>query len=257
MERADAKKRTETQDDWFVEAFGVLYPIIYAHRTAEAAKPEVHFAVQAINLKNNERALDLCCGAGRHLTTLQQFCMNPVGTDYSAVLLARARTSLNPCISLVRSDMRALPFTSCFDAVFSFFTSFGYFLKDADNLLSAKNMAHAIKAGGRFFMDYLNPSAVRHTLEPETHRRLHAYEIHELRWIDVEKHRVNKSVNVFKNKQSIGTTRESVRMYTFKEMSMLLSQAGLQIQQVYGDYAGAAYGENSPRMILTGTRKTV
>jgi len=241
-------------DDWFEDAFGELYPVVYAHRTVEAAIPEAHFAAEAVCLTPEDKALDLCCGAGRHLVTLEQHGACLAGVDYSPQLLAIARKRLSPEIALIRADMRALPLTSCFDVVFSFFTSFGYFVEDADNVVAAANMAQVLKPSGRFFMDYLNPLNLEEHLEPETLRESKGYVIHERRWIDREKHRVNKTIAIEHEGNAMGTTSESVRLYALEELTALLSEAGLQVKEVWGNCTGVAYGANAERMILAGSK---
>ena len=58
--------------------------------------------------------------------------MNPVGIDLSRVLLEKAA---GPA-PLVRADMRAVPIREeVFEAAFSFFTSFGYFESDEEDMV--------------------------------------------------------------------------------------------------------------------------
>ncbi len=252
----NSSRQHTVADDWYVDAFGALYPIIYAHRTAEAAAPEARFAAAVAQLRDGDWALDLCCGAGRHLVTLQQLTRRLAGVDYSSALLALARERVDASVGLARADMRALPFFTAFDVVFSFFTSFGYFMEDQDNFQSARNMAQALKPGGRFFLDYLNPKAVASSLQAKTERESQGCVIHEQRWIDHEKQRVNKRVTVTRDNQRLGAFMESVRLYTHVEMEDMLIRAGLRVEHSFGDYDGAAYASDSPRMLLVGARNT-
>lgn len=248
------KNNCSVADDWFAVAFGDLYPVVYAHRTVEAAMPEATFAAAAIHLNPSDHVLDLCCGAGRHLATLEKYGACLTGLDYSPQLLKYARARLSMTTGLVRADMRRLPFLSCFDVVFSFFTSFGYFLKETDNTRAAEEMARTLKPGGRFFMDYLNPLYVARTLKPESRRMSHGYTIDEQRWIDEAAKRVNKKVTVTQDGRYMGATTESVRLYALEELTLLLGSVGLRVDELWGDYEGAVYGEGAPRMILKGVR---
>lgn len=254
MSSNNATRQDVVADDWYVDAFGALYPIVYAHRTSEAAAPEARFAAEAVRLTQDDVVLDLCCGAGRHLVRLQQLTRRLAGVDYSPALLTRAHKALSDTVGLARADMRALPFFEAFDVVFSFFTSFGYFMDDAENYLSVLNMAQALKPGGRFFLDYLNPNAVAQQLQAATTRESQGCVIHEQRWIDADARRVNKRVTVTRDNQRLGVTMESVRLYTHDEMAAMLTRAGLRVTHTYGDYDGAAYASDSPRMLLTGLR---
>ena len=55
-----------------------------------------------------------------------------------------------------------------------------------------------------------------------------------------------------------GTRRESpghdVRLYTLTELTRLLDAAGLRLSGTYGDYDGAPYAINTPRMIVIATK---
>ena len=254
MNNDSGHKESAEQERWYAAAFGSLYPILYAHRTIEAAAPEARFACASVALQREERALDLCCGTGRHLATLEETGATLTGIDYSAELLLMARDRLKPSTRLVRADMRRLPFNTAFDVVFSFFTSFGYFYEDADNLATAGEIARVLTMGGRFFMDYLNPLSLERTLKKETVRSVNEYTFVETRWIYFDRRRVNKQVEVNKDNQHIETIHESVRLYTFEELATLLHQAGLRVFTCQGDYHGAPYGLDSPRMIISGVK---
>lgn len=254
MNKSEREDNTGIPEHWYVDAFGPLYPLIYAHRTVAAAAPEVRFACDAVSLNPDDVVLDLCCGSGRHLVTLGNAGNPLVGIDFSPELLALARKHVDRNTSLVRADMRRLPFLTSFDVVFSFFTSFGYFLDDIDNFKSAGELARVLKPGGRFFVDYLNPQHVEDTLKPESVRFAGDLTILERRWIDHVRCRVNKQVEIRRDEKSVGSTCESVRLYSLSEMNTLFLHAGLEVRRCWGDYSGAPYGKDSPRMILTGVR---
>ncbi|MBM3290520.1 MAG: class I SAM-dependent methyltransferase, partial [Candidatus Hydrogenedentes bacterium] len=105
--------------EWYEHAFGDLYPVVYAHRSVEAAAPEAAFAAEALGLRSGEWLLDLCCGSGRHLAHLSGITPRAVGLDYSRALLRLGRAQLGAAMRAVRGDMRAVPFVNAFDAVTS------------------------------------------------------------------------------------------------------------------------------------------
>lgn len=254
MSHLGSHDETPVSDQWYADAFGALYPVIYAHRTVEAAIPEASFAREMVALDSRDTALDLCCGAGRHLATLHASGARLTGADYSIALLRLARKRLSLEIPLVRMDMRRLPFPSTFDVLFSFFTSFGYFFDEKDNLETALEMGRILKKNGRFFMDYLNPLILEKTLQPKSVRTSEGYEIHERRWIDHARSRVNKQVEIYREGMLIGKTGESVRLYTIEEMRAILGKAGLHVKKCWGDYSGTGYDRDSQRMILMGIK---
>ena len=99
----------------------------YAER--EAARMQVDFVVDKLNLQPGARVLDLCCGQGRHLLELTRRGFSVLGYDLSAYMLDRCRElaekeGMRP--ELVRGDMRKLDFDSEFNAVINMRSSFGY-----------------------------------------------------------------------------------------------------------------------------------
>jgi SAM-dependent methyltransferase len=238
--------------DWYATAFNALYPVIYAHRTVEAAAPEADFAAGQMDLRHADRVLDLCCGNGRHMARLSRYTDELTGLDYSGDLLQIARKQLGPSSRLLRGDMRTLPFDVHFDVVMNFFTSFGYFTDPDENMAVAEGIYRVLKPDGRFFMDYLNPAHVKKTLVPHSERTQDGYRIIEDRWIDEATQRVNKTMVVDHEGETVLRSGESVRMYDRKELASLLGAAGLAIDRVFGDYSGATFDEDQPRMIIVG-----
>lgn len=242
-------------EKWFASAFDALYPVVYAHRTVEAATEESAFAIEQLKLCSTCSVLDLCCGNGRHMVHLLKHTPHVTGLDYSPDLLGFARTHLGGRGMLLRADMRAIPFVGAFDAIANFFTSFGYFVAEEENIAVARGIARALKPGGRFFMDYLNPLYVSAHLQPETTRVAGPYSITERRWIDTTTKRVNKRMEIHRGGQLVSQTSESVRLYGADALISLLGTAGLEVESVFGDYDGCALADDKPRQIIAGSRR--
>ncbi|MDX9973768.1 MAG: class I SAM-dependent methyltransferase [FCB group bacterium] len=240
--------------DWYRHAFDALYPVIYAHRTVEAAQPEATFAAEVLSLTRDHTVLDVACGNGRHLAHLRKRTLRAVGLDYSGKLLELARVSLGGSAALVRADMRAIPFCEAFDVVTNFFTSFGYFFSEEENLKTVRSVAGALKPGGRFFIDYMSRAHVEANLVPRSRRHEGQWEIEESRWIDAGAGRINKHTTVYREGTAQGGLEESVQLYTLDELSGLLKAGGLCVERVYGDFTGVDYGPTQPRMILVGRK---
>lgn len=241
--------------DWYHDSFGGLYSVVYAHRTSEAAEPEAAFAAAQLHVCPDTRLLDLCCGNGRHIGHLLRCTPHATGLDYSRELLAAARDALGPEAQLVRGDMRDLPFEGVFDVVTSFFTSFGYFMDDAENARVIQEVSRAMKAGGRFLIDHMNAAFVEKTLVPESTREYKEYRIDERRWLDAVKRRVNKVTRVWRNGKSLGEWGESVRLYEPDGLRGLLAQGRLIADRVFGSYDGAPLDADRPRMIVVGHKE--
>ncbi len=242
------------EEDWFERAFEHLYPVLYANRSIEAAEPEVHFAVEALRLTEDDEVLDLCCGTGRHMFHLLKHVRRVTGLDYSDTLLRAAREALGGQARLVRADMRAVPMVEGFDAVCNFFTSFGYFAQEEENQQSINHFASALRHGGKFFIDFINSEYIVQHLVPHSERSAGEYDIQDARWIDVKGERLNKRTTVIREGHVLEVFTESVRLYSPRRFVEMLESAGLTPERIYGDYTGAPLDPDLPRMIFTGSK---
>lgn len=243
-------------DDWFEQSFREDYLLIYQHRDEASADREIANLLEYLPIRKSGRVLDLCCGSGRHSRALARRGYQVVGVDLSPVLLAVAeeQNTLDN-LTFYQYDMRDIPFVSEFDIVVNLFTSFGYFATDEENEQVVRNMAKALKPGGELVIDYLNPAYVKRHLVPASEREVNGLTIYEQRWIEdgfVKKKIVVHDVEQAQPRQYL----EQVRLYDAAQMKQMLSRAGFQNIQLYGDYNFTAYQEQvSPRMIFYAVRE--
>jgi ubiquinone/menaquinone biosynthesis C-methylase UbiE len=234
---------------WWESWFGEEYLDLYPHRDLDSARREAAFALECLGPGDPRPLLDLCCGSGRHALRFAEAGVPPVGLDYSALELALARRR-NPCLQLVRGDMRRLPFVDgCFETVVNFFTSFGYFVQEADNRAVVNEIERVLKRGGRFLCDTFGLDHVLARLVGEERRSTddRQYRIRR-RWNDKTR-RIEKDIEVRRG-GTIERFRESVRAYTRDELTRLLAAAGLAVEAVWGDFDGCPPGADSPRLIV-------
>jgi SAM-dependent methyltransferase len=277
--------------EWFKEAFKDDYRLLYAARTARQARIEVDRIVTELAISSRDRVLDLCCGHGRHLEAFRRLGIPTTGVDLSMQLLAaherrcadeesadgESDTAAASQTPLVRADMRALPFSECFDVVVNFFTSFGYFEAEEDHAVAAQALAEALRPGGRFSMDLMNPETAIRSLNPRSERRVEPFDIVERRRYDAQKRRIEKHTHL-RYRPSGGTSggpldgpldgpsridgldgrsrsyHESVRIFSRPEITALLHGADLEVERVLGDFSGAPHDAASPRLIVLGRK---
>lgn len=233
---------------WWESWFGEEYLDLYPHRDLASARREAAFALEHLPARPTP-LLDLCCGSGRHSLPLAEAGCPPVGLDYSAPLLNLAQRR-NPDLPLVRGDMRALPFRDgCFRAVVNFFTSFGYFLGEVENVAVVGEIERVLEGGGAFLCDTFGRDAVLTRLVPEEHRFCGDREYRIRRWWNAGSARLEKEIEV-RRAGSTEIFRESVRAYTADELVALLQGAGLRVEATWGDFDAAPVGPDSPRLIV-------
>lgn len=246
--------KPKISSNWFQNTFDSLYPVLYAHRTIEAAEAETLFSIQQTRLQQQDHVLDLCCGGGRHLAHLTKASKHVAGLDYSPQLLAIARENLGPDVPLIRGDMRHLPFHEQFDVVMNYFTSFGYFQDQDENQQVVHDMVDALKPGGRLFIDYMNKDWAINNIEKETHRTAEGFEVYERRWIESNGSRINKATIIKRDGDEIKHIGESVQLYTEDEFTQMLERGGITIEAMFGDYTEAGISPELPRMIVVGRK---
>jgi SAM-dependent methyltransferase len=229
---------------WFQEWFGEAYLELYSYRDEHEAKQQAAFFKEHCGTVHGP-LLDLACGKGRHIAELRALGYHAVGCDLSFILLVAGRTEYGP-LPVARADMRSLPFcTSSIAGLVSFFTSFGYFATEEENVAVVHEMGRVLEHGAVFLFDYLN---VHRELEQLVQREMRDDVLIE-RWFDSSDRSFNKRI-------TIGQKRylERVRGYDLDEISMMFTTAGLTIRAVFGDFLGAPFEKTSPRLILVGTK---
>ncbi len=242
--------------EWYEQWFGEEYLLVYQHRDREEAEREIAAIVGLLGLGNGELVLDLCCGTGRHDFPLAAAGCRVVGLDYSSHLMKEAAAQCvlgDDCPRFVRADARKQVFRdSSFDTVLNLFTSFGYF-KDSENRGMIAMIGRILKPGGSFYIDYLNPPKVLEGLVPESERDINGIHIVEQRHHDTASGRLVKDIHLTRQ----GKTqhfRESVQLYSPREMQAMIENAGLTLTAALGSADGAEYREDSLRMILHGRK---
>jgi len=77
--------------EWFEEWFGEEYLHLYPHRDEADAERLVELLCGALEWKSGWKVLDVACGAGRHMASLEARGARPVGVDLSLTLLRKVR----------------------------------------------------------------------------------------------------------------------------------------------------------------------
>ncbi|MFN2387814.1 MAG: methyltransferase domain-containing protein [Thermoanaerobaculia bacterium] len=237
---------------WWESWFGEEYLELYPHRDLDSARREVDFALDRLGA-DPRPLLDLACGSGRHAIPFAKRGLRPMGLDYSAPLLELARAR-NDALPLVRGDMRRLPFRGgSFRSVVSFFTSFGYFLRETDNVAVVTEIERVLDSRGRFLCDTFGRDHVLARLVPEESRITSEKEYRIRRWWNAETSRVEKEIAVRRG-GSTETFRESVRAYTADELCAMLAGAGLRVESMWGEFDGRAWTADAPRLIVLSSK---
>ena len=235
---------------WFASWFdSPYYHKLYAHRDEAEAARFVDALLQTLRPDRGADVLDLGCGAGRHARRLAAHGLHVTGMDLSASSLLEARRFERPGLHFRRHDMRRPFGKKSFDYVFNFFTSFGYFAEEEENLQVVREMARVLEPNAPFLFDYLNVDRELENLVQRETRQTPMGSVRIERWFD-------RSDRSFNKRMTIGEKRylERVRGYDLDEISAMFASCNLSISTVFGDFDGKPFTRTSPRLILVGSR---
>lgn len=241
-------------NEWFGEWFNSpYYHILYKHRDNEEAQGFLNNLNRYFDFQHSYKILDLACGKGRHAIYLNSMGMNVVGVDLSRQNIAYARTYENDRLHFYVHDMRNLFRENEFDYVLNLFTSFGYFATEEENEQVICTATRALKDGGKFVIDFMNPYRVINHLVPC-----------EEKTIEGIRFKIDRSLQdgfivkdiVFKDKGQNYHFQEKVRAITKAEFMRDFKKAGLELLDIYGNYQLETYEkEVSERMIFVLLKK--
>ena len=233
---------------WYQEWFGEEYLELYAYRDEHEARQQVaFFAQQAGSIEGP--VLDLACGMGRHMQELQAAGYHAVGCDLSHILLLTGTREYG-AMPVARADMRALPFCDrVFGGLVNFFTSFGYFATEDENLQVVKEMARVLENGAPFLFDYLNVHRELEKLVQRETRDTPMGKVQIERWFDPSDRSFNKRITIGEKRYM-----ERVRGYDLDEISAMFASCDLSIRSSFGNFDGSRFDRSAERLILVGSR---
>jgi SAM-dependent methyltransferase len=240
---------------WYRDLFGADYLRMDWHNSTET---EVESLVGILDLQPGMRVLDLCCGYGRHAIPLAQQGCDVIGVDLSEPLLRHAQreaAAQEAEVQWIRADARALPVLPAFDVALNLFTAFGYFEKEGENLRVLQEVEAALKPGGWFVLDTVNHDyLVRHFERQSWYERDDVFLL-ERRAFDHRESRVYGTWTLVEKEGEQRTYPHSIRTYTFAELRLLLTLAGLDVVQVYGGYQKEPLDWDAPRMVVISRKR--
>lgn len=235
--------------EWFTTWFdSPFYHELYAHRDESEAEAFIRRLADFLKLGNGEAVLDLACGKGRHARVLHSLGCKVTGVDLSPESIKAARERSDANMRFEVGDMRSFELNATYDAVFNLFTSFGYFDDVDDNRKMLYQVYRHLNDGGHFVLDFLNSEKVR--------RELVSNEIIEREHHTFEIHRVTTPTHVIKTIQfedggRMHKFQERVQLFNHTELEILFREAGLIVENVFGDYTLQTFdADASPRCIL-------
>ena len=252
---------------WWETLFDDKYLVTYVDRITEAAsQAQLEFLRNTLPLPPEAAILDLACGYGRLSVPLAQAGYRVTGFDFSEYLLDIAQQKAQAAgliLPFVQGDMRHLDFENEFDAIINIFTSFGYFETMDEDRAVLKGVHRGLKAKGYFLMDFANsPKAIsglyengaidRETGElvsEKTETLSNGLVVHQVERLDVGSLRWQMK-RTWRERGKERSYFTNVRMYFLAELVQLITEAGLRVERVYGDFDASPYQADSKRILI-------
>jgi len=216
--------------------------------------------------------LELACGTGRVLLSLAQEGYRLTGADNSAAMLDRASqkiaaAGLEGQVTLVAQDMRDLHLAERFNLAFAVSNSFLALLTPDDQVAALQGIHRHLNPGGLLLLDLFNPDPAR-LLEsdgslvlekvmvaPETGHRL--LKLRSQR-VDLARQLIEVTV-LIDEVDDRGHVRRTIFPFSLRylfrpELELLLHQAGLEVEAIYGSYDLEEFTGESERLIAVARR---
>lgn len=224
----------------------------------EDTKTQVDFIVKHLDLKGNERILDLACGFGRHSLELARRGFSVVGVDITEDYILDARKEAEredlPAI-FIHSDIRDLDFSGEFDVVLNMADgAIGYLENEDENLKIFDVIARALRPGGRHLMDIMNADYA------DSHFPCNLWDSGEkgltlsrFEW-DREKRILLYGQNDFSygdklSKPEFGPA-DPIRLYGRDEVRNILAARGMELKELYARFDGTPGTKDDIQMIV-------
>jgi SAM-dependent methyltransferase len=237
------------QHKWFQYWFNSpYYHILYQERNDIEAEFFIDNLCAFLKPQQNSKILDIACGKGRHSIYLNKKGFDVSGIDLSEQSIKHAKTFENEKLHFFVHDMRKLFYINYFDIALNLFTSFGYFETEKDHVNALKSFRKSLNKDGILVLDYFNSIKVIDKLIPQASKTLNniTFNINK----KVEAGKILKHIN-FEDKGKTYNFEEKVQAFTFTDFERILTKAGMEITQSFGNYNLDAFDEkNSDRLIL-------
>ncbi len=222
----------------------------------QRTQAEAEGIIRLLDLKGEERILDVPSGYGRHSIALTRKGFKVTGVELNAVHLGEAIRSAEAAQvspNFVKGNMIDIAHQEEFDAVINMFYSFGFFETDEENNKVLQNFYNALKKGGKFLFhtDVNIPRVLSGQYREDEMRNLASGKT--LRIIDKYNPQDKRIHGTWIIKGTDGKEEKkdySVRVYTKEEFINLCRQVGFTNFEVYSDWDKTPYSENSEDMII-------
>ncbi len=236
------------EDQKFWEDFrSVLFHKDRMRSTSE----QVDKILEILDLNVGDKILDLCCGVGRHTLEFARRGYEVTGVDLTERYIEGGEKKAKKeglDVEFVKSDMRDFRRENTYDAAINFFSSFGYFIDEKDNLKVIENVHSSLKSSGKFLIDVMGKKVMAREFTQKAEGRLDDGYFIEERYIKGDWDLLENRWTLIKDDQ-VHEGTFYIKIYSSQELKEILGKAGFTKIDIYGDLERSDYGGDAERLI--------
>lgn len=251
MEPEAIKNITDWYKVWFDSPY---YHLLYQNRNYEEAEVFINNLLEKLKPKPNSTMMDLACGAGRHSIFLANKGFDVTGVDLSNRSIRQAKKSEAENLHFYQHDIRNYFRINYYDYIFNFFTSFGYFDFESDNIKTLRAANWGLKDNGVMVIDFLNIHTVIKNLVPQETKQIDGVTFNIQR--SVFNDRILKEIEIIDGNK-VGRFTEAVQALALEDFQAYFAKTGFVLEHTFGDYELNDYDPNQSDRLIMIARKHV
>lgn len=234
---------------WFANWFdSPYYHTLYKNRDEKEAQVFIDNLIDYLQIPKGSKLIDIACGKGRHAKYFNKKGMDVVGVDLSQNSINTAKKDENKNLQFSAHDMRENYQKNAFDVVTNLFTSFGYFENNKDEQKAINAMENNLKKEGILIIDFMNAKKVIANLVLNEQKMINNIQFDITR--QVKDGFILKDIRITDGKEQ-QQFQEKVKAITLADYSEFITNAGLKIIDIFGNYKLDNFDEEiSDRLIL-------
>ncbi|MDB4126537.1 class I SAM-dependent methyltransferase [Flavobacteriales bacterium] len=234
---------------WFANWFdSPYYHTLYKNRDEKEAQVFIDNLIDYLQIPKGSKLIDIACGKGRHAKYFNKKGMDVVGVDLSQNSINTAKKDENKNLQFSAHDMRENYQENAFDVVTNLFTSFGYFENNKDEQKAINAMENNLKKEGILIIDFMNAKKVIANLVLNEQKMINNIQFDITR--QVKDGFILKDIRITDGKEQ-QQFQEKVKAITLADYSEFITNAGLKIIDIFGNYKLDNFDEEiSDRLIL-------
>lgn len=224
----------------------------------EDTERQVDFLIDKMQLRGDEKILDLGCGFGRHSLLLAKRGFAVTGVDITPEYIEyAARQAQKDALNahFICADIRELIFENEFDVALNMADgAIGYLENDAENQKIFQTVARALKPNGKHFMDIMNADyAEEHFPMKSWSAGGKCLTLSDFEWNAEKRSLLYGQIDIpYGDELKMPTIEEGnvIRLYSESEIRAIFEKLGMQICECYADFSGKAASDREIQLMV-------